>query len=238
MARSRPQRLAALIIVLSSCLAASAHAEIGASALIESDYRFRGVSLSDDRPALSLNLSYDHPSGVYGAVSGVFVNTRYDGIQVLGYTVLAGYARQLPSGLSLDVGASNSNVTVFLDGRYSTNYTEIYAGLSSDKLSAHIYYSPRYLGEGGGSVYLDLGGAVHPADHWRLSAHVGALMRLGPRQAVDAGRTQLDLRLGVAREFKGCEVRVDWTVASPAPVFPAQYRQEGAKLVVGAAFFF
>ena len=35
-----------------------------------SDYRFRGISLSDEDPALQVSLAVDHESGYYGAVWG------------------------------------------------------------------------------------------------------------------------------------------------------------------------
>ena len=40
-------------------LAASAHAQLAAAGAITTDYRYRGISLSGGRPALSLDLSWD-----------------------------------------------------------------------------------------------------------------------------------------------------------------------------------
>src|SRR5512134_2379963 len=45
--------------------AAGAQAQMAGSATLVSDYRFRGTSFSDERPAAQIALSYDHESGAY-----------------------------------------------------------------------------------------------------------------------------------------------------------------------------
>ena len=45
------------------------HAQTTVSAAIESDYRFRGISLSDGKPDVRFNIGYDHKSGAYAGLS-------------------------------------------------------------------------------------------------------------------------------------------------------------------------
>ena len=238
MAGPRLHWLGLVVFVLPPCFPAPARAEVGAGVSIESDYQLRGVSLSDGRPAVSLNLSYDHASGAYGAISGVFVDSRHSGAQVLGYVANLGYARRLASGVSWDVGVINSGVTTYVDYEVSSTYTEVYAGVSKNDLSLHVYYSPKYIGEGGGSVYVDFDGALRPANHWRIFGHVGALARLGARNLHNVDATRIDFRVGVAREFKHFELHAAWTATTPTAVYPAGYRQDRTAFVVGAACFF
>ena len=81
----------------------AARAQVAASAAIESDFRFRGFSLTDGHPAGTLQLSYDHSSGFYanGAASAV---ARDGGVDFLGYQVNAGFAQRVTPELSLDAG--------------------------------------------------------------------------------------------------------------------------------------
>src|SRR5215468_4243490 len=53
----------ASIVIAAALHAAPARAQVGVSLSADSDHRFRGVSLSDGRPVVSLSLSYDHDSG-------------------------------------------------------------------------------------------------------------------------------------------------------------------------------
>jgi uncharacterized protein (TIGR02001 family) len=229
------RRLGAAFAILVTCAAGPARAEVAASLAIDSDYPLRGVSLSDRRPVMSLTLAYDHDSGVYGDVAAIGVATRRSGVEVLGYVAHLGYARRLPSGASLDIGVTNSRVTTYVHRRYTYDYTEVYVGLSKGDLSAHVYVSPDYIGEGGPTAYVDLEGALRPARNWRVFGHVGLLT---PLSESNERRARLDLRAGVAREFGNLELHVVCTATSTAPYYPPGYPQKRTALTVGAVYFF
>jgi uncharacterized protein (TIGR02001 family) len=224
---------AALVILLHG---AAARAELALSASAESDYRVRGVSFSGGQPTLGLNAAYDHDSGVYASASAIAVATEHDGVRPLGWVAQAGYARRIDVDTSWDIGVTNTDVSLYADRSYRANYTEVYAGVTRGAVSAHVYYSPNYLGRGRGTVYFDVNGAVRPAEHWRLFGHVGVQAPLNAPPHTDTAR--LDLRAGVAREFKRCEMHVEWTTTTSAPIYPVGYGQSRSALVVGAALFF
>jgi uncharacterized protein (TIGR02001 family) len=219
-------------------LASRAQAEVGVSLAADTDDRLRGVSISDGQPVVSLNLAYDHQTGFYGGVSATAVVTAHDGWEMLGEVVYAGYAGRLDGQTSWDVGATNSSVSVYPDTAYRYNYTEVYAGIARNGLSAHVYYSPRYLGGGAPTFYGELNGAWRPARRWRLFAHAGVLTAVGHGALTYYGRTQFDARLGVAREFGRCEVHLAWTTTSATPDFPPGYAQSRNGVVLGAAYNF
>ena len=50
-------------------LSSSVLAQLGASVALDSDYRFRGVSLSGSHPSESLALDYDSADGTYAGAS-------------------------------------------------------------------------------------------------------------------------------------------------------------------------
>jgi len=61
--------LAGAIAAGSLGIATPAAAEVGASVSVFSDARFRGYSLSSGHPVAVVDISYDHRSGLYGAVT-------------------------------------------------------------------------------------------------------------------------------------------------------------------------
>ena len=63
----------ALLGAAGLAMSAAAQAQLGASVAADSDYRFRGVSLSDSRPGLRLTLNYDAPAGWYAGASATRV---------------------------------------------------------------------------------------------------------------------------------------------------------------------
>src|SRR5579863_229225 len=63
--RVRTDVLALLLAAAASGWAASAAAQVSGSVSVMSEYIVRGYSVSAGKPAASLNLSYDDPSGLY-----------------------------------------------------------------------------------------------------------------------------------------------------------------------------
>ena len=105
--------------------------ELSAEINLLSDYRFRGVSRSDEDPALQAALTLGHRSGFYAGARG----TTLDGLDGLRRRDLgdfeldlyAGYGRELGGGFEIDAGAL---YYVFAGGNGRTDYIEPYASLS------------------------------------------------------------------------------------------------------------
>lgn len=235
----QPLLAASLAIFLLLSLTPPARAEVGGSVAVASDYRFEGLSLSDRRPVLSASLSYDRRGGLYGGATLVGVFARHDGLQPLAYVVYLGYSQRIASDLSWDAGVTNAGVSQRLNKRYVDNYSQLYVGVTKGGLSAHVYYLPSYVGERNGAIYLELSGAMRPAPRWRLFGHAGLLTDLGARgDEADSRRARVDARAGLAREFRNFELRASVSATSPAPVFPAGYRQPSRSAMLEAVAFF
>lgn len=164
----RSHRAVALWLLFVS---ADVFAQFSGSASLLSDYRFRGISLSHNRPAAQLALAYDDASGWYG---GAFASTvqLVDGtrreLQVVSFV---GYAKRVPSGLSWEAGADYSVVT----GDQSYSYPEVYAGVAFENVNARLYYAPRYFGLDSGVIYGEINASYRIVERVRLLAHGGAL---------------------------------------------------------------
>ena len=226
-----PCLVVGLLLGASFCLAAPAHAQFSGALGIQSDYRFRGISLTSRQPVATLDLAYDHPSGFYAGGSAIVMNE--DGPRALGFIEYAGFATPRIGRVSLDFGVDNQNLSEYADKRYPLNYSEVYAGIAGSHLSAHVYYSPNYFRRGVQTLYADVEASMKPADNWRLFGHLGTTAPIGRI----AGRHQrYDLRVGVARQFGPLELQGAVTGASPAPPAPAP--PERAAVVVGASWYF
>jgi len=219
-------------------LAIPARAQIGVSLSAETDYRYHGVSLTGGKPDLSLNLSYDHGSGLYAGASAIGTQGPRGDVRALGFVEYVGFVARTGAETAWDAGVNHSNLTVDVIRPYTYDYSEYYVGLLKNNYSFHLYYSPNYLGQGVNTIYADLDGAVRPAAHWRLFAHAGVLTSTGGGRAPDGRQERYDVRAGVAAEFGGGEVRLAWTAISPYAEYPAGRMQSRDALVLGASYYF
>ncbi len=98
---------------------------ISGSATVVSDYRFRGFSQSNEKAAIQGGITVSHDSGLYvgtwGSSIGFANGTEID--------VFAGYARELGSGITADIGVTSY---FYPGGGSGTNVLEPYFSLSGD----------------------------------------------------------------------------------------------------------
>ncbi len=211
---------------------------MGGSASIESDYRYRGVSLTDGKPAVSLNISYDQNSGLYAGASVIGVSGAHDSVRMLENLEYIGYVARVSTRTAWDLGVTHSDFKPNSPKHLSFEYTEIYTGVIRDHLSAHVHYSPNYFGQGVSTVYVDLDGAFRPARRWRVFGHVGVLTPINESVSPGSYRERYDLRAGVAAEFKGGELQLAWTTTRPDLSYPVGHAQSRDALVIAATCFF
>jgi len=221
------------------CRIACAQAGVGITFF--SDYLWRGVSLSDGHPTLSLNFAYDDPAGWYAGASltGVSLGPYHrQQLQALGY---AGYAGRLSDRLGWEAGATVVHFTV--DSRY--DYGEGFAGLSGERWNLRLHLSPDYFGSGARTAYGEFNVGVPLSPILRVTAHAGALTRLGGGGAsAEGSRTSLDGSLGLAVARDAWEVQLDWVVgggggAAYPLAYPNAYgRAATGRLVLSATLSF
>ena len=151
--------------------ASSAGAQFSGTATVVSDYRYRGITLSDDKPAVQAGLNYDMPQGWYAGAFGSTVRLAPPvGVGVQGI-VFGGFASRLPSGVALEAGGDYS----MFSGTTYDNYGELFVGAATENVGARVYYSPHYFGQGGNAVYGELNASYPLAGSFRFIAHVGLL---------------------------------------------------------------
>jgi Bacterial protein of unknown function (Gcw_chp) len=253
---SRIALLASTLLSLGLTFPVAAQAQLVGSATLESQYRWRGVDLSNGQPDLQLSLSYDHSSGLYGGVTGIAGETVRNGVQPLGLLTYAGYAVQAPDGLTWDAGVTESLLALYLpirqsvlaaDGTtsfrratrvYDAEYTEVYGGVSRGDLSAHLYISPDYLHQNLRTAYLDVAAATRPLSWLKLSGHVGALTPIQGSAWPSSERERFDLGVGAAWELRHGELQLAWSGTTPQVEYPLGYHQARSALILSLTGYF
>ena len=137
-----------LLAILALAGITAAHAEVTGNLGLTSDYRFRGISQSQNAPAVQGGVDYAHSSGLYignwnSSVSSQ-VYTNGAGVES---DLYAGYKKDIYKGITVDVGSYNyfyPRATTAGTGSNFDTY-EGYAGLGYGPVS--VKYS-QTLGRG------------------------------------------------------------------------------------------
>jgi uncharacterized protein (TIGR02001 family) len=170
------------VSVLALGLAAPAFAEgplaVSGGATAISDYRFRGISLSGEDPAIQGSLNFNHESGVYAGVWGSSLeDTPLYGEAELDF--YAGWRGEVASGTSLDVGLLYYAYPLGDSGAGPSDYFEPYASLShvvgpvTAKVGAAYAWAQDATADGDNLyVFTDLSAAI-PSTPVTLRAHLG-----------------------------------------------------------------
>ncbi|HEX5184315.1 MAG TPA: TorF family putative porin [Allosphingosinicella sp.] len=99
---------------------------VSGDAFLLSDYRFRGVSRSDDAPAVQGQLTLSLPDGLYAGARATSLR-RFAGHGDAEADLYAGYGRDIAPGTTLDAGVM---LYWFPDAKGRTGYFEPYASVS------------------------------------------------------------------------------------------------------------
>jgi len=200
-----------------SALPAGTQAQVSGGVTLASDYRIRGVSLTDGRGVAVASLAYDHESGAYAGGSVVAHDPAERDVRLLGWQGYAGVSGRLRTGTSWDVGMTRVDMAPYFDRRYSLEYTQVHVGLAHGDVSGRLSVASGYPRKGVETAYAELNAALRPAEGWRLLGHVGLQSRLTERRRGDDDE-RFDVTLGVARSFgKRAEAQLSWTAITPRP---------------------
>jgi uncharacterized protein (TIGR02001 family) len=186
----------------------NAAAQWSGTATAVSDYRFRGISLSDDKPAAQLSVNYDDPAGWYGGLFGSTVQLFGESSVTGQAVVFGGLARELGGGVHWDLGGDY----VLFSASRGYDYGEVYAGIATERANAHVHFSPDYFGLSRRSVYVEAN-ATYPLDERvTLIGHVGVLVLSGTSNPAfpPSTRNPVDGRAGVVFDIAGFNVQIAW----------------------------
>lgn len=153
---------------------AVASAEISGNVALTTDYKFRGISQSDESIALQGGFDYAHESGFYIGTwaSSVDFDTNgggYDGSLEL--DVYAGFGGSISDDLGYDVGVLYYGYPG--DDGGEGDYVELYGSLAFKDLTVGVAYSDDYYAETGEFWYLYADYSFGLPNDFALDLHVG-----------------------------------------------------------------
>lgn len=139
---------------------------------LTTDYRYRGISQSDEGPAVQGGFDLGHESGLYAGVwaSSVEFGATGNSIEMDYY---AGFAGKIVDKVSFDVGYIYYDYPKTFDEYDDLDFSEIYASVSFAGFTLGVAYAPTYAldYDDGKYIYLDYAASL-PAG-FSLGLHFG-----------------------------------------------------------------
>ena len=199
----------AIAVLLTLAPVDMARAGASGSVALTSDYIFRGVSQTNQEPALQAGLEYAADSGFYVGTWGSNINWLSDlstqeapissSLELDAY---AGYRGKFGDSIGFDVGA----LYYWYPGDYPSGFNsadtaELYFGISAGVVSAKYSYALTDLfgyADSDGSGYLDAAVNWEFVPTWTLNVH-------GGKQWIENNEDfeYTDWKLGVTKSFDG-----------------------------------
>lgn len=147
------------------------------SLAVTSDYVFRGVSQSDENPAVQAGITYTSPVGIYVGVwaSNVDFGAGGPDIEVDGYV---GYNTDLNDQWNLDVSVLRYAYFKADDDFGDIDYNEYiaklsYAATDTIGLTGLIAYADDYVNSGAEEFYYNLGASLDVGNGFSVNAGAG-----------------------------------------------------------------
>ena len=153
----------------------AAEFEISANVAITSDYVWRGVSQTNEDPAIQGGFDISHKSGLY---LGVWASNIDFGDAQMEMDFYAGFAQDFKNGLDIDLGVIRYAYPGS-PGSKEYDFTELYVGLGYSVaklgLSAKFSHSPDFTGSltNESAQYIEAGIEYSLPEDFTLAAHYG-----------------------------------------------------------------
>jgi uncharacterized protein (TIGR02001 family) len=189
-------------------LPAASQAQVAFNVGAVTDYRYRGISQSKNRPAVQGGVDYAVGGFYVGAWASYIKWTKeLGGGGNVEIDLYGGYKGEITKGLSYDVGVLTyqypGNDLKKITGE-TANTTEIYGAMTygpatlkySHVVSNGLFGSP----DSKNGYYLDLSAGFEITDGWMLTPHVGHQRYKGPASGTGS---YWDYALTVSKDFSG-----------------------------------
>ena len=161
--------LGGLAVTMMAASSLTTAQEFEANVALTSDYTFRGVSQTDEKPAIQGGFDLGFESGLYVGTWSSNVNFGDGTSQEL--DLYAGYAFDISDSVSLDLGAI---YYIYPNEGDALNYWEFTLGASIGDLGLGLVYSPEYFGDGGPDAFILSADYSFPlGENFGLDFHVG-----------------------------------------------------------------
>ncbi len=202
------------VSLLAGVTATTVQAEgISANVALTSDYRFRGISQSNEDIAIQGGFDYAFANGIYIGTWGSTVDFDVDstGVGFNGSLELDYYI-----GWGMDVGENSAIDVGYLyydypgDDGEEGDYQELYGSFSWHDLTIGLNYSDDYYGKTDTFFYYYADYSLGFAENWSLDLHIGYNDLKKNGGFLQTGEdSYTDYSVGVSTSF----LSVDWSLA-------------------------
>lgn len=201
------KKLLSVLATTAFVASAGAKAEdaISANVTLATDYTFRGISQTDERPAIQGGFDYAHESGIY---LGTWASNVEFGTQSsTEIDLYVGYAGEFGNGLGYDISAIHFEYEG--DGKF--DYEEYALSFSYADFSLGVVYSDEYLGDGGPKFwYPNASYSYALAENWSLDLSVGYSDIDADDFWGDGEDSYFDWSIGVGTSAGGVDLALAW----------------------------
>lgn len=158
-----------LFVALSAASMQSQAVEVSGDVTFVSDYAFRGISQTDEAPALQGGLTLAAESGLYVSVWGSSVD--FGGQGTLELDVMLGWSGDIAEGWSADVGIMRYGYpNTEFEG---SNFWEAYGSVSYKDFTLGLTYSDDFYGNTGKYYYIYAGYSLALTENVAVDFHIG-----------------------------------------------------------------
>lgn len=184
-----------------------AHGTISAT----SNYVWRGISLTNNNPALQADLYYIFNNGIYlgGWLSNVTLDPTNSSTPTLETALTIGYSGSFTDNLDYAIGIAR----YIYPGQPDSDYNEGFVALNYRILSAAVYYSNDVFASGGNGTYFDLGFNYSiPSKYIFNISGFGIFGNIGYYKLDPvAGNSYANYNIGIVKKFGRVSIALTWT---------------------------
>lgn len=182
---------------------------VTANVLLGTDYVFRGISQTSNKPTVQGGIDYGHATGFYAGVWASNVDfgkgEEVDDAEAKAeYNLYGGFASEIgDTGIGYDIGA----IRYYYPGLSgSDDFNEIYGSLSYSYFTFAMAHSGNFLNAGEDATYYNIGFEYGLPYDVTLNAHVGY-------QNLDSiyGDSYKDYLIGVSKTMFDLDFALTWT---------------------------
>jgi uncharacterized protein (TIGR02001 family) len=205
--------LQVLIGGLALTLAQPAGAAVTGKVTFVSEYVLRGISQTNQEPAIQGSIDWSHESGFYAGVWGSNVDFRHIGLTLdaqAEFDLYGGWAWTGDKGFGIDIGLIHyhypgEGAVDPLGDSDDLNYEEVYFGVKYKIFSLKVYYTDDFLGFDVEETYTDASLAIPLGADFTLTLH-GGYSTFNPQFLED----YYDYKVGLSRAFGKLSLEVSY----------------------------
>jgi len=225
------------IVAMALITVTAAQAQVTGNLGLTSDYRFRGVSQTQNAPAVQGGIDYNHVSGLYiGNWNSSVSSQLYTNGAGVESDLYAGFRKQVFGNFTLDIGTMNYFYPrAGTNGNFDTN--ELFAGIGYKELIT-VKYSHAlsdYFGTANSknSFYVQADAAIPLARNLQLVAHIGHT-----NVANSSSLDYTDYNVGLGYDLKGWNLAAKYYINdNKTSTFMTANTVNGQKLYKDALVF-